>query len=47
MASAELAVWLRGQRVATLTGGRPGRISLRYSKDLFEQYPRNTPILSC
>lgn len=47
--AAELAVWLHGQEVATITrASADGRhIDLRYTKAALALAPRNTPLLSC
>lgn len=42
-----LGVWLYGSQVAELTTSAPGDVTLRYSKEALERWPRNTPVLSC
>jgi serine/threonine-protein kinase HipA len=47
VATTELAVWLGDARVATLGGGRPGRVACRYTDAALATWPGNTPVLSC
>lgn len=43
-----LGVWLYGIRIAELTTtGRPGDVTLQYTKEALERWPRNTRLLSC
>lgn len=42
-----LGVWLYGSRVAELTTFGPGDVTLRYSAESLDRWPRNTPVLSC
>jgi serine/threonine-protein kinase HipA len=42
-----LGVWLDGVRVAELSRGRGGGISCRYSEQALEQWPANSPLISC
>lgn len=49
MIPAELAVWLHGEQVATITAASADgrKIALRYSDAALERAPRNAPLLSC
>lgn len=42
-----LGVWLHGCRVAQLTTSGPGDVTLRYSEEALDRWPRNTPVVSC
>lgn len=43
-----LAVWLHGIQIGTLTTtGRPYDLTMRYSAEALDTWPRNTPLLSC
>jgi serine/threonine-protein kinase HipA len=43
----QLAVWLRGERVAVLRRTAPGGISGEYTREVIDAYPVGTPLLSC
>ena len=47
MAKLKLDVHLRGELVATLTGGKPGQVRLRYTPEVVSRHPLNVPLLSC
>lgn len=46
MKARELGVWLAGNRVATLSSSRPGRVECRYSAYALDTWQVNTPVLS-
>lgn len=43
----ELAVWLRGEKVARLRRTGPGRVSVEYTQAVLDTVPLGTPLLSC
>ena len=45
--AAELGVWLRGKRVGTVRSLRSGRLRFTYSERVLDEFPLNTPLLSC
>ena len=42
-----LSAWLHGVRVTTLTSSKPGEVRCTYTADALDEWPLNTPLLSC
>jgi serine/threonine-protein kinase HipA len=42
-----LCVWLHGRRVATLRAPKVGQVTCQYETAVLDEYPLNTPVLSC